>query len=252
MDFELLKRQAIAFIYPYYIAAEDFVLDMTYDLAHDYMFLTPHYPFFFFFHTFWICYVIRRHAPQMKQHESLITAASITLLSRALTAYFAERPPALFDNIYYFPGFLLIWFVMNYFPFDLIYKIVSFAPVAFVSQFVFALVQVRESCHGIDIGLRAFPASPVGAILLSLILSSTESLVWLLKNPKTREFSTRVIIKNLITAITYFTLVHYHELFDDFIQTGREYVKIYAFGVYSAITLLNMIIYGLRGRGGIF
>lgn len=248
MNFTQLKDQATEFIKPYYETAEDFVLDMTFDLAHDYLFLTRHFPLFFIIQTVYICYIIRLHSSQSKPQTSFITAAGMTLLGRILTAYFTNRPPVLFENVLYAPIFILIWLLINYFPFDLLFKIISFAPFAFILEIFYPLIQVRESCHGVDIGLRAFPASAVGAILLSSILASTESIIWLMKNKRTRNFSTAMVIRNLLTSTIYFIIINYPELFNECIPTDREPVKVYIYAIYAIIALLNNLIFGIRSR----
>ena len=42
-----MENKFLAVLREWYITCEDFVLDMTIDLAHDYLFLTPHFPIFF-------------------------------------------------------------------------------------------------------------------------------------------------------------------------------------------------------------
>lgn len=248
MNFTQLKDQATEFIKPYYETAEDFFLDMTFDLAHDYLFLTRHFPLFFILQTVFICYIIRLHSPRAEPKQSFITSGGMVLLGRILTAYFTHRPPVLFENVFYAPIFILIWLLMNYFPFDLLYKIISFGPFAFALEIFYSLVQVRESCHGVDIGLRAFPASAVGAILLSSVLASTESLIWLMKNHTTRNFSTTMIVRNLLTSTLYFIITNYPELFNEYIPTEREPVKIYILVIYIFIAIMNMLVFGLRSR----
>ena len=251
MSFDQSLDSFLSLAKHFYEQTEDFFLDMTVDLAHDYLFLTPHFPFFFVIQSIFICYIIRHYGQSIKPSESFLTGAFMAFLGRVFTAYFTIRKPPLLENVFYIPVFAVVWFLMNYSPFDLFYKIVGSCPIVFVMQLVYALIQVRETCHGVDIGLRGFPNSAVGAILLSFVLSSTESLVWMVHNIEVSEFSTVVILRNLAAAIFYFVSTNYPEIFPESLQIGKESVKIYILAFYLVIVIVNDILFGLRYRNGL-
>jgi hypothetical protein len=176
----------------------------------------------------------------------------MTLLGRVLIAFVTGRRCPVFDNVIYVPAYSAIWFVVNCCPWDVVYSILNSRPVAVLAQFAFALVQVRETCHGVDIGLRAFP-SGTGAILIAVVLSSTESFVWLLFGQEpTREFSNRVILRNLLCAGLYFGLTQFPEKTPPWVDKSKEGVTIWALIGYLGLVLIEMVIFWeIRGRSGI-
>ena len=245
-----LTQQVLARLNEVYISAEDFVLDMTIELAHDYLFLTRHFPVFFVLQSIWICVIVRRMAPSFKWFKSYLTSAFMAFLGRVVVALVTGRHAPLFDNPLYVPIFTAIWFLMNCSPFDLCHKIVTFPPFLFLYQFVYALIQVRETCHGVDIGLRAFPRSPVGAFLISAILSSSESFVWLLVGPESRDFGQCATLRNAAVAVSYLMLTQYPDRFEGIVVPEREMLKMIILGVYCGLVLLNNLIFGLRDPRG--
>jgi hypothetical protein len=235
-----------------YIQTEDWFLDLTFELAHDYLFLTSHFPIFFILHAFWICVVVRRCGDRLKWWESYVVAGLMTLLGRVLIACITGRRCPVFDNVLYIPAYSAIWLVVNCCPFDCVYSVLNSRPIAAIAQFAFALVQVRETCHGVDIGLRAFP-SGTGAILIAVMLSSTESFVWLLFGQEpTREFSNQAVLRNLFCALLYFGLTQYPEKTPSWVESSKEGVKIWALIAYLGLVLIEMVIFWeIRGRKGI-
>jgi len=235
----------------YYIRLEDFVLDMTFDLAHDFLFLTVHFPIFFILQSIWICIIVRNNQPKLDWWQSLLISFSLSSLGRVLVALFTNRRPPLLENPYYTPFFVLIWFCINSFPFDIFYRVCNSGFFFFLLQLCQSLIQIRESSHGIDIGLRAFPSSIVGSVAISLVLSSVDSFIWLLFFSQTRDWSVRSILKNLAFASCYLALTQYPEYFSDYVDTTREGVKIYGWGIFSIISLIDNIIFGLKTPKGI-
>jgi hypothetical protein len=235
-----------------YIQAEDWFLDLTPELAHDYLFLTVHFPIFFVLHAAWICVVVRRCGSGLESWQSYAVAGLMTLLGRVLVAFVTWRRCPVFDNILYIPLFSLIWLAVNCCPLDVVYSILNSRPIAALAQFGFALVQVRELCHGLDIGLRAFP-SGTGAILIAVMLSSTESFAWLLfGQTPTREFSNQATLRNLLCAMIYFGLTQFPEKIPSWVNATKENVKLWVLAGYLGIVLLEMVIFwDIRGRNGI-
>jgi hypothetical protein len=249
--FSLSEEELHALFVTYYNQVEDFVLDMTVELAHDYLFLTVHFPIFFVIHATWVCVVIRRFAPKTPWYKSLVAGASMAFLGRTLVALICNRRAPLLDHPLYIPLFFGIWFLVNCFPFDLIFKILRSYLFVILFQFLYLLIQVRETCHGVDIGVRTFPRGGTGAVFLSAVLASTESFVWLLLWDEVREFSNRAVIKNMVTSILYWGLTQYPELVEDYFEATKENVKIYALAGYAGVLLLDMIFFGPKGRRGI-
>lgn len=232
--------------------AEHVISNMTLDIAHDYIFLGRHFPFFCVFHIVWICIAVRRHAPRFSPMKSFLTTGCMVFLGRIVTAFVLTRKPLLIDQPLYIVFFLVVWFLVNCSPWDFVHKIITWPPFIVVFQLVYTIIQVRGATHGVDMGLKAFNQCAVGGILTAVILSSSECFVWLLINePPTREFSGCTFLRNLFIAVSYFCVTEYSEFFSDYIDTSRKSVKLYALTVCLVVCLLNQIFFGLWDRRGI-
>ena len=234
-----------------YIKVEDFVLDMTVELAHDYLFLTPHFPIFFVIQSLFVSLSVRKAFPKMGWWKSLGIGYSMSMAGRILTAFFTNRRPPVFDNPLYTPVFILIWFMVNCSPVDIVNKLFGSKFIYFLLQMAYSLIQVRESCHGVDIGLRSFPSSITGVILIANILCNTEVFVMMLANGKSRFFGSVALVRNFAITVAYFFITQYPEYFKDYIDTSREFIKIAALGITSVITLIDNLVFGANNSKGI-
>ena len=235
----------------WYEISEDFILDMTYDLAHDYLFLSTHFPIFFIIQSLFICLIVRKSEFSKKWWKSLLISWSMTMFGRIFTAIFTGRRPPLLENPIYTPLFLLIWFLINCSPLDLIYKLFNLKIMNFLLQLLNSIIQIRETCHGIDFGLRAFPSSIVGSILLSSILSSSDSFIFLIVKGKSKDFNDKTIYKNLLISIFYLFITQYPEYFQDYLDTTKEYIKINLLFLNLIITFINNLIFGINSNNSI-
>lgn len=231
----------------YYNAVEDFVLDMTVEYAHLFLFLTTHFPIFFVIQSIFICICVRKYNPKITWYKSLSVSYLMELLGRALVAFFTNRRPPILETPLYTPIFLLIWYLINASPWDIIFKIFNSGFFFFILQFINCLIQVRETCHGVDIGLRSFPASISGVILISVILSCTECIVWhVFFDTKCRFYSIVAFLRNILMACSYFVITQYPEYFTAYFEPSKELVKIVSVAVVSALNLFDCIIFGLN------
>ena len=232
----------------YYINLEDFVLDMTFDLAHDYLFLTVHFPIFFIIQSIWICLLVRQFNSKFNWWKSFLLSFTLSALGRILVAFITNRRPPLYENPFYLFFFFLIWFLINCFPFDLIFKIFNNFFIYFLLQLFNNLILIREISHGVDIGLRAFPQSLIGSSFIGLILSSTDIFIWLIFNKEIRQYSMKSLIKNLIFSFSYLFITQFPEYFDEYIDTTREGIKIYSLGIFILMNFIDILIFGLRNE----
>ena len=175
------------------------------------------------------------------------------MLGRNIVALITGRTIPILQNPMYTFYYALIWYLINKFPGDLIYKILKSAIFYIPLQFIMALTAIREVTCGITIGNKEFPASVVGAIGVSFILSCTESVVWCSFFDEVREYSTATIARNMIAAGLYVFFTQYSQEYFDFSVSAEE-EKIYSMFVFFGFVLLNDLFLGLRsdksfGRG---
>lgn len=229
-----------------YFQVEDFFLDMTVDIAHEYLFLKTHFPFFFIIQTLLYCIEIRRKNLMISWKKSLLLGFLVCLSGRMLTGWVTLRDSPLLKTPFYIPMFILIWFFVNGSPMDFIFRFFTTKFMSFISQFLIVLIQVREATHGISIGLRSFPASPFGSVLISFLLIGIEAIFWnIISGIKSRYFGIENFLKNILIGIVFLIVTQYNEYFNKFIDCSPETIKIEILGVTEFIMLLNCIIFGI-------
>ena len=229
----------------------DFWKTFSASILLDLLFNSKNFPIFFIFQVISICVAVRRFGKKFEWYQSYLIAAFMSLFGRVLTAFITQRNPPLLEEPLYVPVFTILWFLVNCSPRDFFYMILSTSPFAFILELIYALVQVRDCTCGVDIGYKCFPQGAVGAILVSVIMSSTPSFVWLLFESGARQFSNRTILRNLGLATAYFHITHRPEYFGQYINTDKDIVKVYALVLYITISLIDQIVFGWRGRGEI-
>jgi len=174
------------------------------DKIYHFLFNSKHFPLHFSVQSIATCISLRKISKKQPWWKSLMLGSLTTLVGRVLIAYVTERPNPLFENPFLLPTFFFIWFLVNASPFDLICRFICFPPVIFVVECLYAIVQVRQIIHGISIAEKAFVNSVTGIISVSLILSSSESFIWIFTGRESRDFSVPVIMKNIILTCSYY------------------------------------------------
>ena len=108
----------------------------------------------------------------------------MVLFGRACT----DRPPVLLQKPMYIYYTILIWYIVNCSPKDIVFRLLKSSFFVFIFEIILGIIYTREICHGYLIGLREFPDSYLCPFLIATILSSTESFIWLLFYEENRNF----------------------------------------------------------------
>lgn len=231
-----------------WVRARDALFDLSADLVHDYLFLTPHFPVFTVLQLVFICSAARKGLANKAWTCNIATTFLMAFAGRTAAALLTRRPTPLFENEYYVPLFLLVWFLVNCSPFDAVYRLIDTRVCSLVLQLAYGLIQVRETCHGVDIGLKRYHSSAVGPVLISFLLSSAESFIWVLKNKDVRFFSTKVILRNVAFSIAYMVLT-------GGCAAGFSYdrgeTKIALWALTSVVTVVDCALFGIVGNGAV-
>ena len=251
MFFQTLTKEEIeAYFQEKYENLQDFVLDMNYELGHDYLFMPAHYPFFFIAQAIFTCILIKKYNPKMDWLQSFPFGYLVLMLGRNIVGLITGMVPPTLQTPGYTFSYAIIWLLINHFPGDLIFKILKSFIFYIPLQIINALTSVRETTHGIDIGFRTFPGSIPGILGISFILSCTDSIVWNLCIREVREYSSWIILRNMIFAVVYLALTHYGEMFE-FISLSREQTKIFELYAAVGLVLLDDVIFGLTKPEGL-
>ena len=238
----------------YFFKIEDFILDMNVELAHDYLFLTPHFPVFFILQAILYCTEVRRRK-YFSWWKSLIISGLSCFLGRSIVAWILSRDPPLLNNPYYLPIFLMIWFLVNFSPGDFVLRFLSTRFVSFISQILILLIQVREITHGADLGFHYSSNSPFGAILFSFILSSSECLCWnLISSFPSRYFGIETILRNILISIiyTYYNVVIIPDQNPDItFENNKDTLRMILLCFCGVVLLFNCICFGINGTNSV-
>ena len=229
------------------------ILSTNFNDIYELLFFSRHYPVFFIFHAFWICICVRKFNSNFKWMKSFLLSFFMVLFGRVCTAYFTDRLPVILENTGYITYTILIWFLVNCSPFDFVYRLIKNGFFALIFQIIMGIIQTREICHGYLIGLRAFPNSATGSIIIPIILSSTESLIWLLFCAEHRSFGMRVVLRNILLSSAYYVLFTYPELLKQYIiyDITVPILRISILAVIEIIVFLDTIFFGFKLSKGL-
>ena len=250
----LSKQEIQTYFQEQFENLEDFFLDMNFELAHDYLFMPAHYPTFFIIQAIFTCILIKKYYPKTNWSTSFTAGYLVLMLGRNLVGFITGVVPPTLQNPSYTISYTLIWFLINKFPFDLFYKTFKSFIFYIPMQLFMALIAVRESTYGIDMGFRVFPNSVPGALGLSIVLCCTESIVWrLIFEEEVREYSSWAILRNIIVAVLYIIVTKYSEFLESFMlfTLTKENIKIFELIACLALVIIDDVIFGLQKNYGL-
>jgi uncharacterized protein YqgC (DUF456 family) len=197
---------------------------------------------FFMLEAVSICLVVRRYCGNWNCYQSTLIGAFMALLGRVTVAAILHIRPPLFDCPLYIPIYLVIWVLMNCAPFDVVYRVLNTRFFQILSQFR-SLLQARSVLCGVDLAPSEF--SLVGKVVLGVLLSSQDSVVWLLFAEGTREFWNGVIVRNAAAAGAYAWLSQSQCFVSDTVLHELFWV------VFGVITVVEICVHGVSSRIGI-
>ena len=244
-----VMEQVKEWAYERYSVIEDILTDPSVDGFYSLLYTNPHFPWFFVFQAVWICTSVKRHT-RTNWERCLLLCSLMTFGSRSFVAFCMRREIPFLANPSMVWIFLLIWCLVFTSPKDFVWRTLNTKIFSLLLQFANALIESRESVHGIEIILRAFPTSPIGTLFLTAILSSGASFIWMLDHKGIRSFSGATIARNALVSVAYFALTQYPEFFNGK-APSKEIISIGSFGLNALCTLLDCIVYGVNGDGSI-
>ena len=220
---------------------------MTWELIHDYLFLTPHFPIFLTLQVLLYCVEVRRRNPLYIRWKSFVISALSCFLGQSLIAWITKRDPPILNNPYYIPIFLILWFLVNISPLNCIYNLLTSQFFSFLSQILVLLIQIRQVTHGVDIGFRYAPNSIFGPMLFSFILSSSECVIWniFIKTPS-RYFGVPTLLRNIVASGIYILLIYWISESDDDIGSSKDLIRLCIFFFCGFILLINCFVNGIN------
>jgi hypothetical protein len=192
--------------------------------------------------------VIRRHASALSPRDSFLLGFFMTFLGRFLAAVLCGGLDQFLYHVHEIPVYSAGWLLVNCAPSDLLYRVLDLPYSIFISRLLYCIIEIRGICQGVDIGRSVF-GSATGSVLLAVLLSSSESFIWLIFWPETRMLSDRVVRRNFAIGLAYLVVRRF--LVDDSSQIQEFAFRMAALSLVVVILIADAIIYGVGQRKGI-
>lgn len=210
------------------------------DTIYRVLFQSHSFPFYYVMFCCYVCIQYRNHFKLETWDRGLVIGLFACITGKMLAAFICYRDCPIFDNSFYIPIYILIWFCINAFPFDIFYKFFNSNSLYFAQQIIYSLIQVREIVHGTNLGYGLYSQSVSGVSMVAIILSSATSCVWLIADLKSRDLSKETIYRNLVaSAFSALSLAGY-------IPLSRCAVSFILFFIFVCSNIINDIAFGLR------
>ncbi|VDP95391.1 unnamed protein product [Echinostoma caproni] len=128
------------------------------------------YPYFDICHYILMSIAVKEDTPQSGMFISILQATSIFLLAGYNAHVFwrgADGHNCMVSSITY--NVFLLRYMINYFPFDLLYRMSKFLPIRLLICSLKEIQRARKISMGVHHGLHQFPESAVMCVLLGLL-----------------------------------------------------------------------------------
>jgi hypothetical protein len=239
-----------AFVRSSYSATIAIFTNRDFEPLYEFLFLSQHFPVLFVNRSHWVCLQIRHYHPTISWRRSLLLSLAMAFAGRAVVAYCAHRGPFLTYRAPYIAAFIFIWYLVNCSPGDVFFTFLRNDVFWVAFQMFYSVIQVRQICHGADIGLLVLPRGGPGAVLMSALMASTESFLWVIVGEGSRCFSNVVFLRNAVAASLYCAVVQNPDISERLGDIGKVELKLIFAVIYFAIAVGDMARYGIKGRQG--
>jgi len=137
----------------------------------------PIFPYIFAIHVFFTCCRLRQHLKNQHWLFSLIMSCFATVGGGTMASYMVCNPPSWLYSNTQLPLMIGIWYLVNFSPFDIVYKLYTFFPLRIPIVAVENMNRCRSMFHGMELAVQNIPNSAVAAILLGSVAGIGGTLV---------------------------------------------------------------------------
>ena len=220
----------------------------------NFFFFNTYSPFLIACQSIWNCIIVRRCASHLNWWKSYLLCGFLTFAGNYIALFMTYSPSPLLENPFDVPLFSIIWICVNCSSNDFFYRLITLHPITFIFQIIFCLIKVRSICLGCEIGMNSFPNSVTGAILVSIVFSSMDSLIWMFYLKSTRDFSNLAIFRNTSYAFFYYYFINklfVNDIKTDSIKAKKSIAQFTILVSAISLTIIENIKYGMTSNKGI-
>lgn len=134
----------------------------------------PRIPYLLIVEIFCSCFLIRSLLNFRKPIFSLICSLIICSMTENLSSVLRNRKLAIFENYLISPFTLIAWQLINYFPFDLVYKL--FHSLSLLIYIFNGFMIGHDITLGIDEAIYMYPESSIYAILFGIAFGASRHI----------------------------------------------------------------------------
>lgn len=139
---------------------------------------SPSFPFFLTFHTIFICRKLRPFLRKRYWLLNLILTTLNTVAGGTIVSYMiCKKPKWLYSNKE-IPLIIIIWYLINFSPFDLFYKITNLSFFQFFINIFEITNRIKSIFTYIDLVIEEIPGSYVASILTGYLIGIGGTLVY--------------------------------------------------------------------------
>lgn len=242
-----------------------------------FLFFTKYYGAVVFFHTIWICLVVRHCAPYIFWWQSYLLCGFMTFAGNYIVQFITYSYSPLLEHPADLLIFSIVWLAVNCSTRDFFYRFITLFPNTLLLQLINCVIQVRSFCFAVKLASKKLPDSITGAFLISLINSSMDSFIWMMfiKDPRenydekvqfasyspsscslapshqaTRYFSNISILRNGASALFYLLSQRSLPFLQNF-EMPELAIQIYLLGIYLVVSIIDDILFGIQAPDGI-
>jgi hypothetical protein len=203
----------------------------------------PRFPFLYIADCFWTCYAMRRSLQIRNPILSLLLGLSIATFSDNWNSILTGQNFAIFENCWLAPAFVITWLLLNYFPWDLIFRFSQFVSLLF--SFVVGFLTGRDLTHGIDLAANSFPGQALPILAIGILFGSGRHIILhmysILHKQKARTAGP-VVFGMICAALFYYYATDYGHL-SDFLSFSRDDTRL---GIVLGLSLLGFVHFVVR------
>uniref|UniRef100_A0A1I8FW95 Trimeric intracellular cation channel type B n=1 Tax=Macrostomum lignano TaxID=282301 RepID=A0A1I8FW95_9PLAT len=160
------------------------------------------YPFFDISHYILMCLLVKEDTPQLgtptfsRHHSfaswlaSMLMCFAGTIIGNGLTGEPLIVP---FQNHRDILVATIVWYVLNYAPFDLVYKLAKFAPVHLAVCLLKEIQRTQKVFDGVAAGVRLYPQAYLLNVLIGLVKANGSPVMLLFARLVTGQFRPPIV-----------------------------------------------------------
>jgi len=202
------------------------------------------YPLYFILNCICICFILRKSIRKCRPGVSYIFGFSLVFVGKIALSLLFPIPNPIFKHPEVVLYFTIVWFSMNAFPYDLVFKILSWIPFSFIVQLIFTMLQVRE-VFTVTRVVYVNKMQEYMIVPIVLITVAAPQIIWMVcRLPKARWMGLISIIRLVFLSINQIALLFFGMNPMDQTNKSETMIRFSGLAISFIITFLTFVAYG--------